>query len=45
MAQARGVIPHAAAARLLAVCPGGARSGVDIDLLLDAEDLVAAFAA
>jgi len=45
LAQARGVIPHAAAARLLAVCPGGVRSGVDIDLLLDAEDLVAAFAA
>lgn len=39
----RGVVPGAGAATLIAVCPAGARSVVRPDLILRADDLVAAW--
>lgn len=43
IAQARSVVPNASSARLLAVCPAGARAGVVPDVLLDAVDILDAF--
>jgi hypothetical protein len=40
---ARAIVPRAAAAKILVVCPAGTRSGAEPDLLLTAEDVVAAF--
>lgn len=41
----RAVIPHAAGAALLAVCPAGLRPGVSVDRLFTAEDLLTAWSA
>lgn len=41
--RAREIIPGAAAARLIAVCPAGIRSGVAPDITLDAQDLLGAW--
>jgi len=43
LAQARAMIPRAAAARLLVVSPAGGRSDASPDILLKAEDILAAF--
>ncbi len=45
LTSARSVIPRAATARLLAVAPRGAQAGVRADLVLTAEDLLAAWKA
>jgi uncharacterized protein len=45
LARARAVIPHAAAAPLVAVCPAGVRSDVKPDMVFNAEDLMAAWTA
>ena len=42
LAAARSVLPKAGAARLLAVAPHGVAPGVEVDLALDAEQLIAA---
>ena len=39
----RAVVAMAAGARLLAVCPAGARDDADVDVVLGAADLIAAF--
>ena len=39
----RSVVPHAESARLIAVCPAGARDGVKPDAFFDAEDLISAW--
>jgi hypothetical protein len=44
LAQARAIIPGAARARLLAVCPAGMASGVRPDLTLGPADLLPAWA-
>ena len=43
LADGRAVVPGAAAARLLAVCPAGARDDAGADVVLDADDLLGAF--
>ena len=43
LAEGRAVVPGAASARLLAVCPAGARDDADADLVLGADDLLGAF--
>ncbi len=43
LAEGRAVIPRAAGARLVAVSPRGAASGVGADLVLDAADLLSAW--
>jgi uncharacterized protein len=43
LADGRAVVPMAAGARLLAVCPAGARADAGVDAVLGADDLVAAF--
>ena len=43
LANARSVIPRAGAASLLAIAPHGAQPGVRADLVLDANDLLAAW--
>jgi uncharacterized protein len=43
LADGRAVVPGAAAARLLAVCPAGARDGAGADVVLVADDLLGAF--
>jgi hypothetical protein len=45
LAEARSVVPHAGAARLVAVCPAGTRAGVKADVVLRAEDLLAGWTA
>ncbi|MGH3298086.1 MAG: ATP-binding protein [Trebonia sp.] len=45
LAAARSVIPHAERASLLAVAPHGVAPGVNVDLVLDAADLLAAWEA
>jgi hypothetical protein len=45
LAAARSVIPHAERASLLAVAPRGTAPGVDVDLTLDATDLLGAWQA
>jgi len=45
LATARAVVPHAERASLLAVSPLGAAHGVDVDVVLDAADLLAAWPA
>ncbi len=40
---ARSVVPHAERARLVAVAPRGVAPGVDVDLVLDAADLLRAW--
>jgi hypothetical protein len=43
LAEGRAVIPKASAARLVAVAPRGAASGVGADLVVDAADLLSAW--
>lgn len=43
LAAARGLVPHAGAATLVAVCPANVRAGVTADVALDARDLLAAW--
>jgi len=43
LAKARNVIPHAGAARLIAVCPSGLAPGASADIVLRPEDLLAAW--
>ena len=45
LATARSVIPHAERASLVAVSPHGVVSGVGVDMVLDAKDLLAAWQA
>lgn len=45
LSAARAIVPHAERARLLAVSPRGADHGVDVDVVLDAADLLAAWPA
>ncbi len=45
LAMARSVVPHAERAGLVAVSPRGAAPGVDVDLVLDATDLLGAWRA
>lgn len=43
LASARAVIPNAAAAKLVAICPAGARPETQPDVLLNAKDILDAF--
>lgn len=43
LASARSVIPRAGAAHLIAIAPRGARSGIGLDLVLSADDLLGAW--
>ena len=43
LANGRAVVPGAASARLLAVCPAGARDDAGAHVVLDADDLLGAF--
>jgi hypothetical protein len=43
LANGRAVVPGAASARLLAVCPAGARDDAGADVVLVADDLLGAF--
>ena len=43
LAHGRAVVPQAGAAQLLAVCPAGAHEDAGADIVLDADDLLAAF--
>jgi uncharacterized protein len=43
LAASRAVVPHAARASLIAVCPAGFAEGVEADVALNAEDLLAAW--
>ena len=43
LAEGRAVIPHAQAARLLAVCPAGVDAGASFDEVLTAGDILAAY--
>jgi uncharacterized protein len=43
LAEGRAAVPGAASARLLAVCPAGARDDAGADVVLVAEDLLGAF--
>jgi uncharacterized protein len=45
LASARSVVPHAERASLLAVSPRGVASGVSVDMVLDAADLLGAWQA
>ena len=45
LVSARSVVPHAERASLLAVSPHGVAPGVEVDLVLDAADLLAAWEA
>lgn len=45
LAAVRGVVPGAGAAKLVAVCPAGVRSGVTPDVAVTAEDLLGAWPA
>jgi uncharacterized protein len=45
LAMARSVVPHAERAGLVAVSPRGAAAGIDVDLVLDATDLLGAWRA
>lgn len=44
LARARESVPGAGGAALVAICPAGVRGDVEVDLVLDAEDLLAAWA-
>jgi hypothetical protein len=43
LASARAVVPNAATAKLVAVCPAGVHAGTEPDALLDADDILGAF--
>ena len=43
LAAGRAVVPRAAGARLLAVCPAGALDDAEMDVVLGADELIAAF--
>lgn len=40
---ARAVVPDAGAAKLVAICPSGVRSGISVDVALGASELLAAW--